>query len=162
MKTREIQEAWRNYLKGLFEHSICQERPYLFRSNYCATCSHWSLLNEDGLRSIDDPREYDEVVAGMSGRKIQFYDDGAGNRDVYSSHEFYGWCKRYPPQPKRKYSIIGFRSLFTLVNRTISQKVSSYDFPLISQDDSCGEWRKDDWVDPFLKEYEGKVKPDIE
>ena len=152
MKNEEIREAWRNYLKEEFNPKIRidpKHVPSLFRFPNCATCSYWFLITEAGLRHIirtSSPHEYEEIIQGMSGRRLEL------GPESYRVHRFFGWCKRFPPAPRGGYSITGYRSIFTRLNRRILQNIAEFSFPLMPHEGQCGEWKKDEWVESFIEE----------
>jgi len=160
MGTTEYEEEWQNYLKNFFQGIAApllvdedSGLPYLFASPICATCQYWYPIHRDGLNQLPAPHEYDLVEKGLNGKIIKTVSLGEGEHDAYSDHVFYGWCKRYPPTNRDTYSIIGFRSLFSLVSRKIPQKVADYQFPLLSHTNTCGEWKQGEWVESFVNEY---------
>jgi hypothetical protein len=161
MHNEKIHEAWWDYLKGIFEFSF-DDVPYLFRDPHCGTCSHWFLINEDGLHNLavtSSPNEYDEIIKDLSGKRIYTYREKSEIKDTYRDYRFYGWCKRFPPVQRSGYSILGFRSLFTFMSRNIPKKVAEYDFPLMPHDSSCGEWKENSWVAIFINENNKKAQP---
>jgi len=166
MDTEQIHEAWWNYLKEELDPrttAFPSELPYLFREPHCATCSYWFLINGEGLHHLaitSSPKEYDEIINDLSGKRIHAYREKGRVIDTYQDHRFYGWCKRFPPFQRSGYSIIGFRSLFSFLNRNIPQKVSEYDFPLMPHNSSCGEWKENSWVADFISKYRPKAQPD--
>lgn len=158
MNNEMIHESWWNYLKSMSESRI-GDMPYLFRDPHCGTCSHWHLIDEDALHNIavtSSPKEYDEIFEGMSGKRLCVHREKGNVQDTYRDYRFYGWCKRFPPMHRGGYSVIGFRSFFTLLSRRVPNKISEYDFPLMPHDNTCGEWQEDKWVKNFLDELNGK------
>jgi hypothetical protein len=164
MKTHEIHKAFFSYLEGLFPASarIGDEKPRLFQDGYCGTCQHWSLLNSAGLHHIaitGPPSEYDEILEHMNGKKRYVY-EGEEYTDTYSDYLFYGWCRRYPPTPRSGYYIGSIRSLFSRLIRYIPMRVSEYEFPLVTHECSCGEWKEAEWVADFIKRNQSSgIKP---
>jgi hypothetical protein len=166
MHSQQIHEAWWNYLKDKLDprnRALPSELPYLFSEPYCATCSHWFLINEDGLYHLavtSSPDEYDEILNDLSGKRICTYREKGEIKDTWLDHRFYGWCKRFPPVQRNGYSILRFRSLFSFLSRNIPQKISEYDFPLMPHDCSCGEWKEDNWVSDFVNKNRRNAQPD--
>jgi hypothetical protein len=151
MHNEEITKTWWNYLRDLF---ALGGTPPLFELPHCATCSYWFLIDEEGLHHIaltSSPKEYDKIIDGLSGKLITAFKVDGKVEDVYQTHRFYGWCKRFPPVPRGGYSIIQFRSFASLLNRYIHRNISQYCFPLMPEDEWCGEWNKAKWVDSFIK-----------
>ena len=162
MHNDQIHEAWRNYLKGMFEFSI-DDIPYLFRDAHCVTRFHWFLIDEEGFYNLavtSSPKEYDEIINDLSGNRVCTYKEKGEIKDTHRDQRFYGWCKRFPPVQRGKYSILGFLSLFTFLSRSIPQKVADNDFPLMPHDCSCGEWKENKRVADFVKENNKKSQPD--
>jgi hypothetical protein len=158
MYNEQVREAWWAYLSDMFPDPL-GELPYFFRDPYCGTCTHWFLINEDGLRHLaltSSPKEYDEIVNDMSGNRTGVYREKGVIKDTYRDHRFYGWCKRFPPVQRSGYSIIGFRTLFTFLSRNIPQKNAEYDFPLMPHSSSCGEWKQGSWVSDFVNKHTNK------
>ena len=159
MEAEEYEENWQNYLKNFFQGIaapllVDEESglPYLFANPVCATCQFWHPIHRDGLNQLPAPHEYDLVEKGLNGKILKTVSLGEGEHDAYNDHVFYGWCKRFPPTNRDTYSIIGFRSLFSLVSRRIPLKVADYQFPLLSHLNTCGEWKKGQWVEGFISE----------
>jgi hypothetical protein len=101
--------------------------------------------------------EIDHVNAGLQGNLLKIVSLDDGTHDSYRDHEFYGWCKRYPPRHQDSYAIISFRSLFSILSRKIPKKIADYQFPILSHENTCGEWKQGDWVQKFI--IDNKVKP---
>jgi hypothetical protein len=137
MHNEQIIEAWQRYLKDNCQ-SPFGEIGWLFRGAYCGTCTHWFLINEDGLDHLAteaSPREYyDEIIRDLNGKRIKDYKEHGKIMDVYSDYRFYGWCRRFPPVQRRGYSILRFRSLLTFLSDHVPKKVAEYDFPLMPHD----------------------------
>ena len=128
MHNEQIHEAWWSYLKEMFEFSFGEEVPILFESPHCGTCAHWFLINEDGLNHLaitSYPKEYDEIIKELSGNRVYAHREKGIVEDTYRDYRFYGWCKRYPPFQRSGYSIISFRSLFTLLSIFLTLAMSS-------------------------------------
>lgn len=160
MHNEQIIKAWRGYLKNMLEPNYTGEKPWLFSNPFCGICAHWFIVRDRDLHHLAtkaSPREYDEIINDLSGNRLYDVREEGDIIDHYRAHRFYGWCKRYPPTQQGGYSIIGFRSIFTFLNRNIPQKVAEYDFPLMPHDSQCGEWKKGNWVDSFVKENTGKA-----
>lgn len=153
MHGEKIKETWTKYNQDMFKYSF-NEVPNLFQTPRCNTCSHWNLLGEEALHhiSISSPKEYDEIIRGLEGKRIRTFKSEGKIEDVYSDFRFFGYCKRYPPASKGGYSIVGFRTLFTLLNRYIPKRIGEYGFPLMPHDEFCGEWNKGKWVDDWIKD----------
>jgi hypothetical protein len=153
MHDEQINEAWWTYLKDTFDSPIRgDELPIIFREPHCGTCSYWFLINNDGLDHVSktsSPAEYDEIIKGLSGKRLFTYQDSKIT-DGWFDYRFYGWCKRFPPVQRSEYSILRFRSLFSFLIRRIHYKVAEYDFPLMPHDCSCGEWKRNKWVLDFI------------
>jgi hypothetical protein len=161
MLNEQIRETWWKHLNDMFDPLllVIEDLPYLFRDPNCATCFHWFLMNEDGLDHLANtsPKEYQEVLTDLRGERIYHIREKDQMDDVYRSHRFYGWCKRFPPLfQHRGYSVIGFRSLFTFLSRHVPKKISEYDFPLMPFDSSCGEWKESPWVEDFVTKHKEK------
>jgi hypothetical protein len=154
MYDEKIEENWKKYNEDMFKYSI-DEVPYLFQTPRCNTCTHWKLITSEALHhiAISSPNEYDEIMECLEGKQVRTFRVEGKIEDVYSDVRFFGWCKRFPPVHKQDYSIIRFRTLFSLLNRFIYKRVGEYGFPLMPHDEFCGEWKKDDWVDDWIKEH---------
>lgn len=157
MDREKAEDAWQKYLRNFFQGIAAplmvdeeSDLPYLFANPHCATCAHWHPIHLDGLNQLSAPHELNHIEAGLQGKILKTVSLGNGEHDVYKDHEFYGWCKRYPPTYRDSYSIIGFRTVFSLVSRKIVQKISDYQFPLMSHMNYCGEWKQGDWVEDFI------------
>ena len=153
MDHREIEKnetLWWEYLSRFFtgfslDAALFHQRGELhpiFATPRCATCKYWRLLHRDGMDQIPNPDEIELIEKGLTGK--------------YEGHEFFGWCKRYPPQHRESYSIISYRSIFSLLTRNIPKKISDYQFPLMSHTNFCGEWSKDEWVEGFIEKQRAK------
>ena len=130
MNREEIYETWWSYLKDELDPrttAFPSELPYLFREPHCGTCSHW-YVKEFGGKQIKGYWEKGEVV------------------DTYSESLFYGWCKRFPPVQRSP------NSSFNLFKKDASQINSTYDFPVVPHEQSCGEWNEGDWVKELINE----------
>jgi hypothetical protein len=118
MHNEQIIEAWQRYLKDNCQ-SPFGEIGWLFRGPYCGTCTHWFLINEDGLDHLAteaSPREYyDEIIRDLNGKRIKDY-------------------KEHGKVQRRGYSILRFRSLLTFLSDHVPKKVAEYDFPLMPHD----------------------------
>ena len=164
MDSEQIHETWWNYLKYMLDPMTTAfplELPYLFSEPHCGTCSHWFLINGEGLNYLattSSPREYDKIINDLNGKRMRTYRERGKVIDSYRDHRFYGWCKRFPPLQRGGYSVIGFRSFYSFLSRNIPQKLSEYDFPLVPHDCSCGEWKENAWVPNFISKY----RPNIE
>ena len=157
MEDDHNEEAWQEYLVNFFQGIAAplltddeSGLPYIFSNPLCATCQYWYPVHRDGLNQIHAPQENDIIEKGMQGKILNTVSLGGGVNDAYESHIFYGWCKRYPPQQQDTYTIISFRSLFSLIARKIPLKISDYQFPLISHENTCGEWKQGNWVVDFI------------
>ena len=171
MDHREIEKnetLWWEYLSRFFTgfsltaasfHGRDSELPPIFATPRCATCKYWRLLHRGGMDQIPNPDEIELIEKGLTGKIMKSISFRVGTRDVddvYADHEFFGWCKRYPPQHRESYSIIGFRSIFSLLTRNIPKKISDYQFPLMSHTNFCGEWSKAEWVEGFIEKQRAK------
>ena len=155
-----MEESWLNFLKHSFQLDLLGEIPQLFRKPYCGTCSHWFLINKEGLHHLavtSSPKEYEEILNDIDGKRHGIIRE-RDEVDVYTFFRFYGWCKRFPPMHRQSYSIIKFRTIFSLLNNSIPKKVSEYDFPLMPHESVCGEWREAKWVDDFVTENKLRTK----
>jgi hypothetical protein len=134
--------------------------PYIFQKPHCNTCVHWKLLNAEALDhiAISSPNEYDEIIKCFEGKRGRIVRDKGTVEDFYNEFRFFGWCKRFPPVYKQEgdYSIIRLRTLFSLLNSFNRKRIGEYGFPLMPHDEVCGEWKKDDWVDDWIKEHISK------
>lgn len=159
MDREKAENEWREYLKGLLQGftaaiSFDDETglPFLFAYPHCATCYFWYPIHRGGLNHLSNPDEIEYVEAGLQGKLLNSISLGNDHSDTYWNHAFFGWCKRYPPRHRDYYSIVGFRTLFTLVSRIIPSKIADYQFPVLSHINTCGEWKQGDWVEKFIKE----------
>jgi len=158
MHNEEIRRRWQNYIDDMFNYNLFGEKPYLFESSYCATCIHWYLLNEEGLHhvAITAPNDYERIMIGLEGNIIKPVKEEGEIIDSYQDHQFFGWCKRYPPIIKNNYSILRIRSIFSRLATHVPKLISEFGYPLMPHDECCGEWGKDLWVDKRLNEEESK------
>ena len=161
MHNEQIHEAFWKYLKNAFQYPTGEELPLEFRDSYCITCTYWFLINEAGLYhlAVTSPNEHDEILRDLSGKRIETYREKGDIKDVYSTHRFYGWCKRFPPSQRNSYSVIRFRTIFSLINSNVPRNIAEYDFPLMPHDSSCGEWKEGPWVAEFISKHKWKAQP---
>jgi len=159
MDREKFEKAWNEYLKDLFHGLFASigfddetELPFLFAYPHCATCTFWYPIHRDGIDQLLAPHEIERVEAGLQGKLYKDVSLGDDEYDHYTYYEFYGWCKRYPPPHRDCYSIISFRSLFSLISRKIPQKLADYQFPILIHTNTCGEWKQGNWVKEFIKE----------
>ena len=153
MNREQIKDSWRKYIDDLFKNSI-SKLPVIFSSPRCATCAYWLLLGGDELRelSIYTPEEYETIRQGIEGKTVRVYKEKGQFVDSYTTYEFYGFCKRYPPSLVDQDSIIRFRSIFSLENVKLPNILLRNAFPVMPHEQWCGEWKQDEWAKGILKE----------
>ena len=159
MDQKEIRELWGKYINKTVKYSLGQ--PHLFSRPYCATCTHWHLLDEDSLNAISiySPKEHEQICRGMKGEIIRPYEEDGQIVDTYTDHIFYGFCKRFPPTWPESDSITKIR-LLSIINVKRPRLVTGYRFPVLPHEEWCGEWKQDKWVTEVLSEKQ-KANKDV-
>ena len=156
------EDEWNDYLTRWFTDLAAavlhepDELPGPFGTPCCATCKYWRILRPQDLltgqmnSTVPNPDEAERIENGWRGKLRRTVSETDGEHDSYLDHEFFGWCKRYPPQFHAPDSIISIRSFLSFLARHIPSKIAEYQFPLMPHHDGCGEWSKADWVDRFV------------
>ena len=126
MNQKEIDQAWEKFIAK--ERDSLESEGYLFTEPLCGTCKHWMLISEEELLFIKDRKEYSYIIKGMQGSITKIHKEDDELVDTFQVSVFHGWCKRYPPKPNSSQNPL---------------KRSDYNTPLVSHENTCGEWAKD-------------------
>ena len=133
---------WRKFLKQADPHSrTSASGGPIYKLPMCGNCKHWKLIDDEGMTNIQSPDDFNRIDSGLEERVYRSIRLSDGTVEVYSVQLFYGWCKRYPPKPRYNYSIKKSLSLFARLYLKVPQKISDYNFPLLSHENECGEWQ---------------------
>jgi len=143
MDQEQIISAWRGYLDGQRDSITPPSWVPVLSRPVCGNCRHWKLINAEELSTMVSTPEYDNIIGGLSVGVVRVHAPGTEDADPYSTKVFYGWCKRFPPNPRASYSVSGFRSLFSRMFLKTLLRISDLDFPLVNHENTCGEWKKD-------------------
>jgi hypothetical protein len=71
----------------------------------------------------------------------------------YEARTFYGFCKRYPPPVGEDDSIVNI-GLFSAEKIKIPEISDGNRFPVLPDNEGCGEWKLSDWAKERLEDEE--------
>ena len=124
-----------------------------FSDPWCETCEYWFFLRQDVIEQIEIyyPNIYKHICDGMEGKIIKGFEENGVVVDTYNDHRFYGFCKRYPPVIGDEDSVIKKIGLFSSSNTKIRKILDGYRFPVLPNNEWCGEWKLSQWGKERLK-----------
>lgn len=159
LKNSSISDKWHAYIQNIGKDAIEYEgigesTPFFYEDLYCATCSHWKLLNETHL-VLFHGIERDMVMSGLDGVVINHYEPGEESKSY--DYTFFGFCKRFPPVTRNSYSLFR-QGVFGRVCGIKPGRISSCDFPITEHYNKCGEWKEVDWLASYKENYESLKK----
>jgi hypothetical protein len=122
----------------------------LFDKPSCATCTHWHIFQEETMEVISKyaPEVYEHICQGMKGKSTPYKEDGKVV-DSYNEYIFYGYCKRFPPTLPESDSITK-KGIFSSKNIKTPRLLPGYIFPVLPQEEVCGEWKQSSRVKDLL------------
>lgn len=136
----DMLEKWRKYVEVDQTNKIVHlgGKGQIYKMPMCGNCKHWYVLNEEDLKTVE-PRQQEQISKGFEGLLIR---SSPVADEVYTTHLFFGWCKRFPPIHRTEHSTKPFLS--RLITR-IPMRIADYDFPIMSHENKCGEWSGQEW-----------------
>jgi hypothetical protein len=93
------------------------------------------------------------MCEGIEGKIISSITLDDGKRDVFTTHMFYGFCERYPPTVGQDDSIVNI-GLFSVKKISIPKITDGCRFPVLPENQGCGEWKLSQWGKERLEKEE--------